>query len=677
MRRMRFALLLGFVFGSFSYADGPKDNLPDNVRPIPPKGAVIGDADRAELKAGLAELAAAIEDCRKTVKAPLNDLLPDIEIYHKAVRYGLEYDELFVDKNRDDVRTAKSHLATGLQRAKELKAGTPSWTTAKGLVVRGYKSKIDGSVQPYGLVIPPNYKPEAEFVYRLDLWWHGRGETLTEIDFIRQRQTQPGEFTPKNTLVLHPYGRFCNANKFAGEVDTFEAIEHVKKNYSIEDRRIVARGFSMGGAACWQFATHYPTFWAAAAPGAGFAETPEFLNNFQNEQVKPTWYEERLFHLYNATDYASNLFNCPTVAYSGEDDKQKQAADIMAKELKKVPLDLVHIIGPKTGHRYEVGAKAEINRRIDQLANRLRDPFPAEIKFSTFTLRYNQCGWLHLEGLEKHWQKATVSGAFVGTQGSIITTKGVSRMSFRLPAGTVPPAINSRANFRIDDSDIAPPGYKSDGSFEMTVVKGENGKWKKVQTPIDDMAKKPGLQGPIDDAFSDAFRIVLPTGQPMHEATGQWVQAESGRAIRRWRQQFRGDAPTAKDTEVNDQHIARENLVLFGDPSSNAVLARIADKLPVKWTKDGLKLGDREYKADTHVPILIFPNPLNPKKYVVLNSGFTYREYDDLNNARQVPRLPDYAIVDVTTKPNSRYPGKVVRVGFFGEKWELQAGDGE
>ena len=40
----------------------------------------------------------------------------------------------------------------------------------------------------------------------------------------------------------------------------------------------------MGGAACWQFAVHFPTFWAAAAPGAGFSETPEFLGSFQRVQ---------------------------------------------------------------------------------------------------------------------------------------------------------------------------------------------------------------------------------------------------------------------------------------------------------------------------------------------------------------------------------------------------------
>ena len=63
----------------------------------------------------------------------------------------------------------------------------------------------------------------------------------------------------------------------------------------------------MGGAACWQFAVHEADRWFAANPGAGFAETPQFLKVFQDEKVQPTWYERALWHLYDCTDYAANL----------------------------------------------------------------------------------------------------------------------------------------------------------------------------------------------------------------------------------------------------------------------------------------------------------------------------------------------------------------------------------
>jgi hypothetical protein len=42
-----------------------------------------------------------------------------------------------------------------------------------------------------------------------------------------------------------------------------------------------------------------------------------------------------------------------------------------------------------------------------------------------------------------------------------------------------------------------------------------------------------------------------------------------------------------------------------------------------------------------------------------------------LNNARQVPMLPDWAIVDLREKPGAVRPGKIAEADFFGEKWEV------
>jgi len=124
------------------------------------------------------------------------------------------------------------------------------------------------------------------------------------------------------------------------------------------------RGFSMGGAACWNFAVHYPGLWAAAAPGAGFSESPDFLKVFQKEKLTPTWYEQKLWRLYDCTDYALNLYNLPTVAYSGAQDGQKQAADIMAKAMAAEGLNLTHVIGVNAKHFYTPESRVEINRRI-------------------------------------------------------------------------------------------------------------------------------------------------------------------------------------------------------------------------------------------------------------------------------------------------------------------------
>ena len=112
------------------------------------------------------------------------------------------------------------------------------------------------------------------------------------------------------------------------------------------------------------------------------------------------------------------------------------------------------------------------------------------------------------------------------------------------------------------------------------------------------------------------------------------------------------------------------NLILWGDPSSNAFLKKILPSLPIQWTRDKLVFRGQTYTAADHVPIMVFPNPLNPRRYVVINSGPTFREEALLNNSDQTPMLPDWAIVDINTPPDAKWPGLVIDAGFFNEQWQ-------
>jgi pimeloyl-ACP methyl ester carboxylesterase len=671
------------LFAAIARADGPQDNIADKVRPVPPPGIKLSDADRQELTdrtAALGKEIAALPAALKG-KPALLELIPDVQIYYNAVHYALKYNEFFKPA---EVKVAGKLLQQGFERAKLLRAGKAPWVTDTGLVVRGYVSKIDGSVQPYGLVIPKNYKPGSGARHRLDVWFHGRGETLSELNFINGRQNSPGDFTPAGAFVLHPYGRYCNANHFAGEIDTIEAITHLHRYYPIDDNRIAVRGFSMGGAACWNFAVHYSDRWAAAAPGAGFSETPEFLRVFQKEKFEPTWWEKKLLHWYDCTDWALNLSMCPTVAYSGEIDSQKQAADIMAKAMAAEGLNLVHIIGPKTGHSYHPAAKVEINRRMDSIVGKGRDALPRNVDFVTYTLRYPRMSWVTVEGMGKHWEEASVKARLGAVPNKIpgdvlLQANNVTALTLSFAPGYCPfeptrPVVlgylrGEGDKVRPETVELPRPG--SDRSFVAHLVRSGD-EWKVVKSLNDGkLRKRPGLQGPIDDAFMDKFVMVRPTGQPLNDAVGKWAAGEMAHAVKHWRIQFRGELKPKDDTQVTDADIASSNLVLWGDPSSNKVLAKIADKLPIKWDANGVHLNGKTLEAGKHVPVLIYPNPLNPKKYVVLNSGFTFREYDYLNNARQVPKLPDWAILDVTQPPTPRRPAGIVDAGFFDEQWRL------
>ena len=109
-------------------------------------------------------------------------LIADVDIYEKAAEYILRFPEEFVSQTF--VADTRAVLDAGLTRARELDAGAPSWPTRTGHLVRGYVSRVDGSVQPYGLTIPASY--DGRRPMRLDIWQHGTNRALNEVAFIRQ-----------------------------------------------------------------------------------------------------------------------------------------------------------------------------------------------------------------------------------------------------------------------------------------------------------------------------------------------------------------------------------------------------------------------------------------------------------------------------------------------------------
>jgi dienelactone hydrolase len=641
----------------------PPPTPPPN-RPAPPPGITLPDSERRELADLAADLERQIAPLREQ---PAHEKsIPDVEIFRHAVQSALDHDEFFDLK---EVAAAKALLREGALRAKALASGQTPWNTATGLLVRGYRSRIDHSVQPYGLVIPADWTPQDPTPRPLYCWFHGRNEKLTEIAFLTGRMKSPGEFTPPGAFVLHLYGRFCNASKFAGETDFFEALADTRARYPVDPKRLVIAGFSMGGASTWHLATHHAWKWAAAAPGAGFAETAQYAQVFSEGKEPPPWWEQKLWRMYDATVCAENLFNTSLIAYSGELDGQKQAADIMEKALAAEGLKLEHLIGPQTAHRYEPATKQELARRLEEIVARGRPSFPAKVRFTTYTLRYHKMDWVEIDAMEKHWERGRIEADLLEEGAFRVQTRNVA--AFTLALEDLPEAFkkNASAKVTIDSQEIS----AAIGAAPRQVhFRKTAGKWAlagaRDEVPL---AKRHGLTGPIDDAFTESFIFVKPTGKPLHGKTAAWCQSELDRAIEQWRTVFRGNARVKEDTALSAEDIASSHLVLWGDPASNAVLTKILPRLPLQWTSEKITLGKLSVPAATHAPVMIYPNPLNPNKYVVLNSSFTFRRGSSQTNSQQTPKLPDWALIDLQTPPGPTAPGGVVDAGFFGENWEL------
>ncbi len=694
----------------------------EDVRPIPPPGIEIPAADRAEIEAGVKKLGDEIAKLHELGKTnPLIEReLPNVEIFHKSADWAVRYGEMFDVKQ---IAIAKDHILQGLDRAGALANGKTPWNSATGLVARGYRSHIDGSVQPYGVLVPETLAASLRAGRRdargtptdgtsvpLHFWCHGRGEKNTELPFIAGVQANKGEFTPEGAIVCYLFGRYCCANKFAGESDLFEAQADIAAHYPIDEKRVVIRGFSMGGAAAWQFAFHFPGSWAAAAPGAGFAETEEFFGRtlYAEGATPPPWWERQLWRWYDVTICARNVEGLPLVAYSGELDGQKQSADIMLRYAAQEKHSFTHIIGPGVPHKYHPDAKPVIEKFIDVALAKDRSQPPKSVSYTTYSLIYPTRAWVTIQGMEKSWERADVD-ATIEKDTLTVKTKNVSKLVLSPSAAAFPNTDHAKliidgAAFELTHiPGMVLGGIEMAGTFNAHLYK-VGGKWAMrrlsdqkndhdVQKEVEP-SKRPGLCGPVDHAFMSKFLFVRPTGAPLNTALGKWTKSEMEHAIKSWRAVFRGDAPIKDDTAVTDDDIANCNLILWGDISSNAVLKRIAEDpipaktpttesatagsgakqsahlLPILWGKNELNF--KAYRLDParYAPILIYPNPLNPQRYVVVNSGHTFREFALLNNSDQTPKLPDWAIVDITVPAGPKWPGLIYDAGFFDEHWK-------
>jgi len=166
----------------------------------------------------------------------------------------------------------------------QLEAGHDPFADKRGDMRKAYRSAVDGTLQPYRILIPESYKAAkpAPLVVAL----HGMGgDENSMFDFYGGRLKPEAERL--GFLVVCPKGR-DTASMYRGsaEQDVMDAIAEVRRDYTIDPDRIYLMGHSMGGYGTWSVAMAHPDVFAALGPISGggdtsgmvkIARTPEYV----------------------------------------------------------------------------------------------------------------------------------------------------------------------------------------------------------------------------------------------------------------------------------------------------------------------------------------------------------------------------------------------------------------
>jgi hypothetical protein len=374
--------------------------------------------------------------------------------------------------------------------------------------------------------------------------------------------------------------------------------------------------------------------------------------------------------LTDAVNYAANGGMVPVVAVMGSEDHYFSSHLLIQRAFADERVPLNGFVDYGAGHGVSRDAIEAYLQLLRCYAAQPRNPTPEHVRFVTWTLKFNRCCWLEILGLHEHYRRSEVE-ARRSEDGSVHVTKcqNVARLSIDLP-----PERGESATLTVEGNEI---GLPEDAVAGAIVVQRIDGRWQYAgrREGVELTGKRPGLQGPIDDAFSTRFLCVRGTGTPWNAQVGQWADACLNRLTDEWRRHYRGYLPVKDDADVTPDDLQRSNLILFGDPGSNRWIRDILPQLPVQWTRETVGLGDRQFAARDHGLQLICPNPLPGAegRYVVLNSGHTYHDEELRFSYMVFPRLGDWAVTqagDNSQSQASAVDETIVESGFFDESWK-------
>jgi len=522
------------------------------------------------------------------------------------------------------------------QLAKATPAGKSLGKLGAGMQLNVYRSAIDDTYQPYVVYVPSSYTPKK--TYPLVLVLHGAdGTERTEL----LASDLAAEAERRGYILASPWGRGQFGVWGIGEDDALSVLRAVQKDYKIDPDRVFATGISMGGFGSWTLGIAYPDLFAGIAPICGTGQE----------------------------DFAENLRHVPVYIIHGTRDAAVKVAGAreMDKVLRELLYDVTYREYPQYGHGVFV---TDLGELFDWMDRRRRVTDPSVVTYRTDWLRHHRAYWVSIDGMIDSGKPAGIEAKALPGNQLAITTDNVAKVTFNLPGSL----FNFKQPLRVYLNGklvyLAPPYNRSQTLYAQT-EDAEVTDWVQQDPAPTGLRKTPELSGPIWHVpYATGGLIVYGTTGTAEETAANKAEAEKAAnfgVTRFYKPIMKAD----KDVTAGD--IQRYNLVLFGGPASNALTAKIQPQLPLRIDGQAVFLGNRRFEGKDVGYRLVYPNPLNPARLVVINAGVSA---EAMTNIRAVTTDFDFVVFDNRAKQTpaaDQPPPPTLAHGFFDRYWQLPA----
>jgi hypothetical protein len=552
-----------------------------------------------------------------------------------------------------------------------------------------YTSDVDGSLQPYGVWIPTTYDPSVPAPVVIHLHGYGGRASSSFNSFQRSWADSHG------WILVNADGRREWSNyDHVGELDLYDIIADLKaRGYNVDDDRLYLTGCSMGGHGSYREAFRHPDRWAAIAPGAGWTDYRNFFPQYYEHasnigrasyfQAPPPFNRLDPYYVDPAREpimeTASSLWQVENanwlplyIMYDSGDNTNPtmNATNVIDKMSEFGYSDHLQVTAGTGGHC----ASYNLTNIYNFFLGKTRVVDPPEVVYTTNSLQYNQAYWVQLDRFSESNKWARLRAEIVAPNTIEVETDYLVQFTLFLNSSLVD--MGAPVEVTIDGLGtltITPaPSVTFYASLDdANQVAG----WSTSDTLPGGLVKKEGLSGPIADALLSKFLIVYGTSGTAEETAAnlraaQEMAAEWNNAfILNWRGSgwppskvqpghendwwipyatypyyyFTGSPrwPTTSaqtivwpvaDTAVTAQDMADYNLILYGEPDDNALIAQMEGDLPFQLSAGRIQVQDRVYTDQPGKPLdysFVYPNPLNPERYVLVSRIGLFNDWYD------------------------------------------------
>ncbi|MFH1708867.1 MAG: alpha/beta fold hydrolase [Planctomycetota bacterium] len=521
------------------------------------------------------------------------------------------------------------------------RAGRDPLADARGYIERAYFSAVDDSYQPFRLYIP---RTPLKALVPLFVYLHGYVPTYSKTEWVDEVPELSALMERHGAILAVPFGRSNTDFQDVGEDDVLRVIDETAALYPVDPDRVYCIGYSMGGSGMWTLLAHYPDRFAA---GVSIGGRTDFYYWHGLDRAAVPAFKRHLIDDNTPIGMPGNLANSAFWIFHGTDDTLVQPGQSTRMQAVLKARGAASTFTPVKGLHWIAGTVFSEYDITGWALEKHREAFPKEVDFTTHTTKYGRAWWLEIVALEAWGAPARVQGR-LADDGITITRSNVRRLRVAVPPQYTGPTVRITDNGATAEHPVPAdrvlfigPAPEGDGPRKTAAMPG----------PI-----KEGLCGPFTVVYGSTF------------AGASTVDAAAAFA-RDWEEFAKGRPPVIAAADLTEAVIRDRSIVYFGDPVDGSWLAGVLPDTPVRVTPDSYSVGTAAVPAAGRGLAVMYPNPKNPNRYLILFAGLRWGA--DLPINHKFDHVPDYIVFDDAREKDGS--NRAVMAGFFDPDWRFNA----